>query len=96
MWRYNSYPFATPQWKEVRCHHHDPPALPPGKTRYPVYKKLCFKVISQNSAGEQNHKTLIRIVGFPAETRTWYLSNMNQKHHRLTQLVQGDKAKTVA
>lgn len=46
--------------------------------------------------GEQKHKTLIRIVGVPAETRTWYIPNMSQKHHRLTNLVQGDKAKTAA
>ena len=94
--RYNTYPFATPQWKKVSCHLRGPPALPPEKTVYPLYKKLCFKVISQNSVGEQNHKTSIRVVGVPAETRSWYIPNMSQKHHRLTQLVQGDKAKTAA
>jgi hypothetical protein len=52
-WRCNSYPFATPQWKEVSCHHHGPPALPPVNTGYPLYKKLCFKVISQNSVGQR-------------------------------------------
>ena len=39
---YSSNAFATRHWKEVGGHHHASAALPlpPGKTRYPLYRRL--------------------------------------------------------
>jgi hypothetical protein len=38
--RYSSEPFANRHWKQVGGKHHAPAALSPGKTRYPLYRRL--------------------------------------------------------
>jgi hypothetical protein len=39
-WRYSCTFYLTSALNGVDCEHHAPAALPPGKTRYPLYRRL--------------------------------------------------------